>query len=50
MALIRCENCKLHKYQDTKYGKDIRVANKTIKLNGFRCTVCEKLVNKALVE
>lgn len=38
--LIRC-SCK-HEYQDQKYGKGRRIANRTVKNDGktFRCTVC----------
>jgi hypothetical protein len=33
-----CEN----KQQDTMYGKDMRVHNKTTKINTYRCVVCGK--------
>ena len=42
--IIHC-NCN-NKYQDTKYGKNKRVANKTTKhtvdYTVYRCTVCAK--------
>ncbi len=45
-------NCK-HEFQDSKYGNNVRIANKTAKehVNGtvdVRCTICNKLhvVNK----
>lgn len=40
--MIRKCGCQ-HKAQDKKYGKQMRVHNKTMK--GYRCTVCgrEKL-------
>lgn len=40
-ALVKCD-CK-NTYQDQKYGKDKRVANKTLKPPGYRCTVCGKV-------
>ncbi len=42
--LIKCE-CK-HEYQDQKYGKGIRLANKTkfvhVENEVYRCTVCKR--------
>ena len=37
MSIKKC-NCK-HEYQDSKYGKQKRVHNKTSN-DKFRCTVC----------
>ena len=39
---MKCENCKPHEFQDTKYGKNVRVFNsagskETLK---WRCTCC----------
>lgn len=46
MKKIKC-TCE-HEYQDKKYGKGIRMANKTTKENPdyYRCTVCAKEVVK----
>lgn len=35
-----------HKYQDKKYGKKVRVFNKTMKTNTWRCTVCDREVTR----
>jgi len=43
--IIDC-NCE-HEYQDQKYGKGKRVANKAPKANGWRCTVCGKVHTNA---
>lgn len=40
MVLITCD-CK-HEYQDKKYGKNKRAANKKYKGNTATCTVCGK--------
>ena len=40
MVLITCD-CK-HEYQDEKYGKNRRIANKKYKGNTATCTVCGK--------
>ncbi len=37
--MIKSCKCK-HDYQDKKYGKGKRVANKTTK-GSYRCTVCK---------
>lgn len=53
MALVRCEGCTPHPYQDKKYGEKIRVANERVKEGkplGYRCTVCLKTHDKALVD
>ena len=43
--IIKC-TCE-HKYQDKKYGKGLRVHNKTVTKSGpsqeYRCTVCGKV-------
>lgn len=41
MTIIKACTCK-SSYQDTKYGKDLRVMNAAPKAKGgkFRCTVC----------
>jgi hypothetical protein len=38
--VLKCE-CR-HESQDKMYGYEMRYHNKTIKVNEYRCTVCEK--------
>lgn len=40
-------NCTCqHEYQDSKYGKGIRIANFAPKKNGFVCSVCSRVHSK----
>ena len=41
MTTKKCKCDCTNEYQDKKYGKDIRVCNKTVK-DKYRCTVCGK--------
>ena len=53
MALIKCEGCQPHAYQDKTYGDKVRVANrrqKDGKFLGYRCTICCATHQKALSE
>lgn len=38
--------CNPNKSQDDTYGKNVRVCKPTDKKDTFRCTVCEKTLNK----
>lgn len=38
MAIIKCQGCKPHEFQDKKYGPKRRVHN-ACKV-GWRCTIC----------
>ena len=40
MPVLRHRGCIEHKYQDSKYGYQMRVATRTSKEGTFRCTVC----------
>jgi len=50
MAIVRCPgtHCKSD-YQDKRYGKGLRVANKTNNGN-YRCTVCIALADEVHVD
>ena len=48
--IIRCPSCKIHDYQDKKYGLKMRVYNPCQKpggrtIVGFRCTVCSNKID-----
>ena len=50
MAIVRCSgtNCK-NDYQDKRYGKGLRVANKTTNGN-YKCTVCMALADEGQID
>ena len=39
--IIKCSKCKIHKFQDKRYGLKMRVHNWAVKAKKWRCTVCE---------
>lgn len=46
-VIVKPHNCKDVPYQDAKYGKGNRVANKREKNGTYRCTGCGKELDKA---
>ena len=40
--IMKCNKCEKNEYQDSKYGINNRVFNKSVK--GWRCTICGNII------
>lgn len=50
--IVKCTGCRVHAYQDNKYGLFMRVANRagTADNPRWRCTVCGSYVGESVTQ